>query len=308
MAGGVAQSCTANEVAVGVAISVEGRGVPNAINLACATVDAMGAPMGAVRWTGGAPPAAFQQRLCAAGSVLTGFTGASGDIVDRISASCRPARWDRSAMRVSLASVGAASGTAYDRECLPGGAISSLTPQIADYFGAAVIHQLIATCRTDSYTRTGVTIGGMGGSSPTPFTVSCPAGQYAVGVQATQEGRGFANRAGLVCAPYSAGVFGATTSTIAGAPTAQCPAGSMAVGLYARPGEITDRIGAVCQPVAGGASTDSAAVPSAGMLGRQESPCPAGYAVVGITGSTVSYFGGSVLGRIEPVCGPLRCM
>ncbi len=138
--------CGANEVAVGIAVSVEGRSYVADARLECAALDATGLAFATPHWAGDDPPADWSRARCPAGQHVIGILGAGGDIIDRLGAQCAALGWTTTDTRTPLGPWG---GTATDRAeaCPPSSAVQRLAISQVTYFGGTTALTAEARCR-----------------------------------------------------------------------------------------------------------------------------------------------------------------
>ena len=145
--------------------------------------------------------------------------------------------------------------------------------------------------------RLGASNGGSGGS---PFTLDCPTGAIATGLN-VRSGNSV-DQIQVICQTVTGAnrAFGSATFTdtaggTGGSPaTVTCPANYVMVGVTGRIGnggsDFNDQIAAVCAPIVGGATVTTASLGGviAGSI-AYTTTCPAGLAVTGIQGSSGVY-------------------
>lgn len=143
--GTTTSACAAGEVAVGLAVQLEGRGYVGDARIQCAALDATGRAFGAASWPAGDPPADWNVASCAAGQALVGVRALPGDILDGLGGLCAPLGWSAASARASLGPWGAAGGT--DSLCTPGAAIGRFDLIQVSYFGGTTGIGFSAGCR-----------------------------------------------------------------------------------------------------------------------------------------------------------------
>lgn len=154
-------------------------------------------------------------------------------------------------------------------------------------------------------TQVGASNGGGGG---TPYTIDCPAGAIATGLNV--RGGSNVDQVQVICQTVTgaARTFGQQTTTGAvggtgGSPvTLACPANYVLIGLTGRIGSggggLNDQIAGVCGPLNNGASVITQSVGSifSGSIGYTTT-CPAGLAVAGLQGGA-----GNLVDRTQIRC------
>lgn len=147
----IVHDCPEGQVAVGMAVLVEGRGYAEDVRLECAALDGSGTGFDAPRWFSGDPGSEFNQGRCPAGQHLVGLRGAGGDIIDRLGGECAPLGWGAGATRMPLGPWG---GMLMEQEqpqvCPVGAALSGVEVQQVNYFGATTAVRVEGRCRTIS--------------------------------------------------------------------------------------------------------------------------------------------------------------
>ncbi len=138
--------CGAGEVAVGIAVGLEGRSYVAEARLECAALDATGLAFATPHWAGEDPPAAWNRARCPVGQHVIGLFGAGGDIIDRLGAQCAALGWTTTDARTTLGPWG---GTATDRAeaCPPSSAVQRLAVSQVTYFGGTTALTAEVRCR-----------------------------------------------------------------------------------------------------------------------------------------------------------------
>jgi hypothetical protein len=135
--------CPTNQIAVGFGVSLEVRGFVWTFNVQCATLDAAAATYGTPMTYG--PAATFGSVLCPAGEQMTGIIAATGEILDRLGAICRPIVWTDTSASSTLGPLPA--GETYRNESCPvGQVITGLSGRTINYYGAETASAVVATC------------------------------------------------------------------------------------------------------------------------------------------------------------------
>lgn len=138
--------CGANEVAVGVAVEVEGRGYVVTGRVECAALDASGRGFAESAWAGGTPPTSWNSARCPPGQHLIGLIGSAGDILDRLGAMCAPLGWTAGTMGTALGPWGGMLEP-MPALCPPGAAVHRLAVTQVSYFGGITASLAEAGCR-----------------------------------------------------------------------------------------------------------------------------------------------------------------
>lgn len=138
--------CAENEVAVGIAVGLEGRSYVAEGRLECAALDATGTAFAPPHWAGGDPPAGWSQGHCPTGQHVVGLLGVAGDILDRLGAQCAALGWTPTDARTALGPWG---GTLTDRAepCPPSSAVQRLSVSQVTYFGGTTALGAEVRCR-----------------------------------------------------------------------------------------------------------------------------------------------------------------
>jgi hypothetical protein len=138
--------CGADEVAVGIGVSVEGRGYVVEARVECAAIDATGRAFVDPHWADTAPPPSSNTARCPPGQHIVGILGAAGDIVDRLGAVCAPLGWASSATTTPLGPWGGMLDPVTSL-CPPGAAVNRLSTAQVNYFGGTTAQAFEAGCR-----------------------------------------------------------------------------------------------------------------------------------------------------------------